>query len=121
MAVIDQLRRWSPSARGVLSLIVFWGQMQNYMMRSSLSLIIVAMVRDTSTNSNSTVTNITETCLENREDAAGESENSHGDLDWSMKETSQVLAIFNIGYVCTQVGAVIHRSEDEVEIEIEKI
>ena len=115
MGVIDQLVRWSPSARGVLSLIVFWGQMQNYMMRSSLSLIIVAMVRDTSTNS--TVTNITETCLENREDATGESENSHGDLDWSMKETSQVLAIFNIGYVCTQVGAVIHRSEDEVEVE----
>jgi len=35
-----------PSARRVLAVMVFWGQIQNYMMRANLSILIVAMVRD---------------------------------------------------------------------------
>ena len=36
---------WSPSARIILCLMVFWGQIQNYMMRVNLSILIVAMVK----------------------------------------------------------------------------
>lgn len=35
-----------PSARQILAIMVFWGQIQNYMMRSNLSLLIVAMTKD---------------------------------------------------------------------------
>jgi hypothetical protein len=35
-----------PSARQVLAMMVFWGQIQNYMMRVNLSILIVAMVKD---------------------------------------------------------------------------
>ena len=31
--------------RNVLSFLVFWGQIQNYMMRVSISLIVLAMVK----------------------------------------------------------------------------
>ena len=33
------------SATKVLSLMVFWGQIQNYMMRISISILIVAMIK----------------------------------------------------------------------------
>ena len=36
----------TPSVRQILALMVFWGQIQNYMMRINLSILIVAMVRD---------------------------------------------------------------------------
>jgi hypothetical protein len=39
-----------PSVRRILALMVFWGQIQNYMMRVNLSILIVAMVRDSSKN-----------------------------------------------------------------------
>ena len=37
---------WRHRAVHVLSLMVFWGQMQNYMMRLNLGILIVAMVDD---------------------------------------------------------------------------
>ena len=46
----------SPSCITVLSLMVLWGQIQNYMMRSNLSIIIVAMVKTTSSDNSSSVT-----------------------------------------------------------------
>ena len=39
-------RWWRHRAVNVLSLMVFWGQMQNYMMRLNLGILIVAMVDD---------------------------------------------------------------------------
>ena len=85
--------------------MVFWGQIQNYMMRSTLSLLIVAMVNQQP--GNSTVNNYTEmTCLadkmENETDTSNTSE--HGEaLDWEASQIGQVLGAFNIGYICTQV------------------
>ena len=63
MLAEEDTRRWVPSARLVLCFMVFWGQIQNYMMRSTLSLMIVAMVKDSSKRN---VTNSIETCLENK-------------------------------------------------------
>ena len=41
------LPKWiTPSARRVLAVMVFWGQIQNYMMRVNLSILIVAMIKD---------------------------------------------------------------------------
>ena len=39
-------RWWNHKAVNVLSVMVFWGQMQNYMMRLNLGILIVAMVDD---------------------------------------------------------------------------
>ena len=57
-----------PTAIQLLTIMVFWGQIQNYMMRANVSILIVAMVKDTITNSASNVThNVSSlTCLENR-------------------------------------------------------
>ena len=86
--------------------MVFWGQIHNYMMRTSLSLLIVAMVNPGP--GNSTANNYTEmTCLadkiENETDTSSAS--NHGQaLDWEPSQIGQVLGAFNIGYICTQVG-----------------
>ena len=50
----------------ILCLMVFWGQIQNYMMRSNLSLLIVAMInpeflKQSKLQSNSTSSNINDT------------------------------------------------------------
>ena len=41
-------------ARHILSAMVFWGQIQNYMMRVNLSILIVAMVKDVKKSQNVT-------------------------------------------------------------------
>ena len=52
------------TARQILSLMVFWGQIQNYSMRKNLSLLIVAMVKDEPNKSVASLSN--ETCMENK-------------------------------------------------------
>ena len=38
------------NARQILCFMVFWGQIQNYVMRTNLSIVIVAMVKENSEN-----------------------------------------------------------------------
>ena len=102
---MGRLERFVPSARQTLCLMVFWGQIQNYMMRSTLSLLIVAMVQD---NSRVTEDNSTErTCLtETGGNITTNSTANDGGLAWDGAEIGQVLGAFNIGYICTQVSAI---------------
>ena len=103
--------KWIPSARLILCLMVFWGQIQNYMMRANLSILIVAMIKDSSKNItlNSTNTlNLELTCPENRIDIVKNnmtsSEESIDDgLDWDEFTKGKVIGAFSIGYVLTQV------------------
>ena len=44
--MMTNVKRLIPSATAVLTFMVFWGQIQNYMMRINLSLVIVAMVEE---------------------------------------------------------------------------
>ena len=46
--------------------MVFWGQIQNYMMRINLSILIVAMVKETTPDNQTESQNVSITCLENR-------------------------------------------------------
>ena len=59
---------WKLSARAILALMVFWGQIQNYMMRVNLSILIVEMVKDPQKQSSTNVTtNLSQqTCMINR-------------------------------------------------------
>ena len=103
----EVVKKCIPSARLSLCLMVFWGQIQNYMMRSTLSLLIVAMVNQQP--GNSTANNYTEmTCLADKtenETETSPTSNHHGEtLDWEASQIGQVLGAFNIGYICTQVG-----------------
>ena len=103
MLAEEDRRKWVPSARLVLCFMVFWGQIQNYMMRSTLSLLIVAMVKDSSKRN---VTNSIETCLENKGYTNTTIVREYDDdyaLEWSDYQVGQVLGAFSIGYVCTQV------------------
>ena len=46
-------RKFMPSAITVLTAMVFWGQIQNYMMRVNISILIVAMVKSPGSGSSS--------------------------------------------------------------------
>ena len=108
----EVVKKFIPSARLSLCLMVFWGQIQNYMMRSTLSLLIVAMVNQEP--GNSTANNYTEmTCLadkmENEIDTS--STTNHGEaLEWEPSQIGQVLGAFNMGYICTQAGITVKLS-----------
>ena len=100
-----------PSARLILCLMVFWGQIQNYMMRANLSILIVAMIKDSpkkiTLNSTNTL-DLELTCPENRIDIVKNnltfSEESIDDgLDWDEFTKGKVIGAFSIGYVLTQV------------------
>ena len=100
--------KWIPSARLILCLMVFWGQIQNYMMRVNLSILIVAMIKDPSNNIQNSTSSDNMTCPENRIHTVKNhlrlSEKPIDDgLDWDEFTKGQVLGAFSIGYVTTQV------------------
>ena len=106
-------RLWKPNAVQVLTLMVFWGQIQNYMMRTNLSILIVEMVSNNITSNSYHVTNNQtnnfETCTvqkSNNLDASGENKEIAEKgikMDWSPFMQGQVLASFSYGYVLTQI------------------
>ena len=71
-----------PSAQTVLMIMVFLGQVQNYMMRVNLSLLIVDMVKVNTTEENHT----------------GSSK-----FDWNEWDQGVILSAFSYGYCCTQM------------------
>lgn len=105
------IMNFKPSARQVLALMVFWGQIQNYMMRVNLSILIVAMVKDTQTTQlNSTAAENSSynlTCMENRaynmSNPPQRNPDHHEGFDWNELRRGQVLGAFSIGYITTQV------------------
>ncbi|XP_023342327.1 sialin isoform X2 [Eurytemora carolleeae] len=99
--------------RTVLSILLFWGQIQNYMMRISLSLIIVEMVKDYSKSGTSTDI-IVESCIiehnsssigvPTREDHVPDLVEEEDDkLDWDARTVGLVLSSFSWGYITTQL------------------
>lgn len=99
-----------PSAIQVLTVMVFWGQIQNYMMRTNLSILIVEMVKspisESSTNNNQT-SNL-QTCPSHDSnsdlsDATNEGIKEDNKFEWTPSLQGQVLASFSYGYVTTQI------------------
>ena len=100
---------WKISARAVLALMVFWGQIQNFMMRVNLSILIVAMVKDPVRNVSASALNSTEiqTCMENRQSVIDTSEvvveeqvvKEDDGFEWDEFVRGQVLGINAIGQV----------------------
>ena len=88
--------------------MVFWGQIQNYMMRVNISILIVAMVKDPSKNITINSTNSLQlTCPENRVQSFSSNMTSFEEpfddgLDWDEFTQGKVLGAFSIGYVLTQ-------------------
>ena len=100
MGFLDWLR--SPTAIQVLTLMVFWGQFQNYMMRVNVYISIVAMASpvekdESSSNNDSCVI----TASNDKQDRGGHKKDY--DLDWDATTINMVLASFSWGYVCTQM------------------
>ena len=97
----------SLSAIQVLTLFVFWGQIQNYMMRTNLSILIVAMVKEPR-NKSSNFNNLT--CSDNlistdttSSNVTEEQSNESIKFDWGPFEQGQILAAFSYGYIATQI------------------
>ncbi len=95
---------WSPTALHVLSLMVFWGQIQNYMMRQNLSILIVAMVKEGDDAKNETVA--AESCVVPVESPDGQRDDKKtfdGDFEWDAMTRGLILSAFGYGYVTTQL------------------
>lgn len=105
MALLERLKL--VKCRTVLSMLVFWGQMQNYMMRNSINLIILAMVQDRGstgkTDEGSTVQCTTATIGSEGNSTSGEREQSQGEFDWDEMTIGIVLSSFGWGYMATQI------------------
>ena len=120
--------RFSPTALQVLSLMVFWGQIQNYMMRTNLAILIVAMTKDPAPpdtgdgaafgggggNATAFATDkygyeIRERCpatdnvLSNISGVNTDSPNNNGYFAWDEFDVGIVLSAFSYGYLCTQI------------------
>ena len=107
-SIQDTMARYSPKALHVLSFMVFWGQIQNYMMRVNLSILIVAMV----SNGGSTGNGVSaESCIANDTNArmAGSSTSvlptasTMLQFDWDEATRGLILGSFGWGYVTTQI------------------
>ena len=72
------------SAQNTLLLMLFWGQIQNYMMRVNIALLIVDMVKQNETSTN--------------EQDAGSPR-----FDWNYWKQGLVLGAFSYGYTATQL------------------
>ncbi len=116
MAGLQKKVRECFSARRILSAMIFWGQIQNYMMRVSISILIVAMVKDPAKKAASNSTDVSDaanlTCSENRLNssmmlaaaAASKIQGRHEGFDWDELVRGQILGIFSFGYMTTQVS-----------------
>jgi MFS family permease len=98
--------RLAPSAISVLCLMIFWGQIQNYMMRLNLSILIVAMVKP---GNGSAVTDATnESCVSSSGPSKAEVglddfSDSSEQFEWDEFTRGIVLSAFSYGYVTTQI------------------
>ena len=105
------LGKFSPSAITVLTVMVFWGQIQNYMMRVNISILIVAMVRNpvvSSSDANKTMIIQEDSCLVKNSAVPSNSSDSDGDLEegpfeWDEFQRGLVLSAFGYGYILTQI------------------
>lgn len=88
--------RGRPSAQKLLCLVVFLGQIQNYMMRANLSLLIVAMTKTSSDSYDAAPTGANGTTASDNTDPSRR-------LDWDILDRGLVLSAFSYGYITTQV------------------
>ena len=98
-----------PNARQILCFLVFWGQIQNYMMRTNLSIVIVAMVEENN-QINATNLNCSLNCSQNGSNMVSLNtsiDKKKGDIDktydWSPSLQGIILASFGYGYITTQI------------------
>ena len=106
MGLVEKLSRIK--CRNVLSLLVFWGQIQNYMMRTSMSLIVLAMVKTETKADKGDAQVFTETCVQERmndtkEITTKDDEPVEGKLEWDESMIPLVLSSFFWGYLTTQI------------------
>jgi len=95
-----------PLCRTQLSALVFLGQVQNYMVRTSLSLIILAMVQNPAKKkgveggADSRCYQVAD--IGNTTDSVGGGE-EEGELDWDNVQVGFVFSSFSWGYMTTQI------------------
>jgi MFS family permease len=94
--------------RTVLSMLVFWGQIQNYMMRSSMSLIVLAMVKTEDKVAKGNTAVYEEACVREsiigvNRTSIGNAEPVEGKVEWDESMIPLVLSSFFWGYMSTQI------------------
>ncbi|TRY78724.1 hypothetical protein TCAL_12736 [Tigriopus californicus] len=105
------------SCLSILTLMVFWGQIQNYMMRSNLNFLIVTMVNESSVMSQQTLSNttdISERCHIDLDNVGSLNKTSpigivedlattSGSFHWDAWQRAFILGANSYGYLCTQI------------------
>jgi len=92
-----------PLCRTQLSALVFLGQVQNYMVRTSLSLIILAMIQNPTKKKGmegSACYQVSDTMGGN---ATRGGDDEEGELDWDNVQVGFVFSSFSWGYMTTQI------------------
>ena len=98
-----------PTCTQILCVMILWGQIQNYMMRINLSIAIVAMIGENSTNTThediyETISEDTPSSNLSTTQSPTEYNKTHtGDIDWSPSLKGIVLSSFGYGYATTQI------------------
>jgi MFS family permease len=91
-------------ARTVLSGLVFLGQAQNYMVRVSISLIVLAMVRSKSDGGKGKESaGVEERCGAGAGNSTAGRAGEEGELDWDAMSIGLVFSSFGWGYMATQI------------------
>ena len=95
------MARLTPSAISVLTVMIFWGQVQNYMMRLNLSILIVAMVKPTEADARAAASN--ESCVAAEGAGNADAASVGGTIEWDEFTRGLVLSAFSYGYVTSQI------------------
>ncbi|KAF7994577.1 hypothetical protein HCN44_004049 [Aphidius gifuensis] len=93
--------RWMLGSRHFVILMLFLGMANAYIMRTNMSVAIVAMVDQKAVNGeNYTSSN---ECLDQNAEVPIEDDKSNGSFKWDTKEQGWLLSSFFYGYVVTQI------------------
>ena len=98
------LGRLSPPVLYVLSAMVFWGQMQNYIMRGTFKLTITAMSKDPVKNGSATA-NFDNPCLANKSLEVSEENapSAQQEFEWDAIDRAILISALTYGYTTTQI------------------
>ena len=97
---------FSMKCRNVLGVLLFWGQIQNYMMRVCMSLIVLAMVKTEKQAVTGDNELVTERCVVENQIAMNQTTANHetsGEFEWDQLMIEVVLSSFSWGYLTTQI------------------
>ncbi|CAB3402797.1 unnamed protein product [Caenorhabditis bovis] len=92
-----------PSTRFALSLVMFFGCLVTYMMRTNMSFAIVCMVNENATKSDDLLSEVAKTSTCGKVSAEKSESTVIGEFDWDKPTSGMILSSFFYGYIGSQI------------------